>query len=182
MFDKPSAVVAVVNAFLPLFFTAKKYMMIWNTISCIPVIGLLLLCVATIATHDMYLFVTTMGALVVVVLVAVIKALSIPYMMTYPWLQRPKDGMGCDCLDIKGSDDAKPGFPSGHAALVTFMVVMLIWKYARTDTLPSWIAGGALLIAAVGVSRMRLRCHTYMQVWVGQLLGIFAACCLMYLA
>ena len=153
--------------------------MIWNTISAIPTALLFVIGALSLYLNDPYLYVTTVGALIVVVFVAVLKLLSIPYMSAYPWLQRPKGAKGCDCFEDKKT--IKPGFPSGHAALITFLVVMLIWKYTSQETIPLLVCLGSMLIASVGISRMQLNCHTYTQVWAGQIVGLLSACCLIYL-
>lgn len=106
---------------------------------------------------------------IVVALVALVKELlnhipkdSAMYCIT----RRPENGVYCgvSCLEKKTSI-SDPGFPSGHAAFITFYALCL-----PSHSLLYTIVKG-LLILSVSYNRLRSGCHTIVQVVCGIMFG-----------
>lgn len=111
------------------------------------------------------------GALVVSAIVKLIKQATLPYLTQHPWLMRPPGARNCDCINFAGSAEGRPGFPSGHAATITYIVIMLLLR-EHVATLQIFV--GVSLIFLVGLSRTRKKCHTIPQVAAGTALGAIA--------
>lgn len=99
--------------------------------------------------------------------VDIVKNVSKPYMNQYWWLQRPRDAMNCSLLNMGGKISAKPGFPSGHTALTTYLAIRLMNHFDQI----LWL----LTIPIVMVARVLCDCHTVVQVVAGLFVGLLAA-------
>jgi membrane-associated phospholipid phosphatase len=140
-------------------------MWFWNIISLSPFVSVPLL--GLFGHLDI-----AIGAIGVIVAHKLIKYASIPYLDTYKWLQRPSGARNCSCFNTGGSVAGRPGFPSGHAAITSFIVVAVLLSYPslKRDT-TAWVVG-VIIIMLVNISRIKKKCHTSLQVVAGTLFGI----------
>lgn len=88
-----------------------------------------------------------------------------------PPFQRPVDAVGCDLLGLSPSDALKPGYPSGHVATTT-MVLLTLAGLLRSPALALF---SLLWIYAMAWSRHLKRCHTPLQTTAGAFYGLAAA-------
>lgn len=79
-----------------------------------------------------------------------------------PTMSRPNGAKGCDLLCRSKDDNNKPGMPSGHTAMIAFF-----GSYYGIQS-PYFIAYAVLIM----MSRYFKKCHTFMQILVGLLLGL----------
>ena len=79
-----------------------------------------------------------------------------------PWMRRPAAAYNCNGLCNDGPQGGRPGFPSTHSAITTFLAA----SYWREN--PALIGTGW---AAILYSRIALQCHTWLQVAAGTTLG-----------
>ena len=88
-----------------------------------------------------------------------------------PWLQRPSSATACDIFCIGPGMSRKPGFPSGHMAVVAACVaaLWLRWEDPRVFYL------GIPWLLAMAWARWFKRCHTWLQIVGGVAFGIAAA-------
>jgi len=106
---------------------------------------------------------------IVVALVALVKELTnhIPDdNAVYRLTRRPENGLYCgvSCLEKKTSI-SDPGFPSGHAAFITFYALCL-----PSHSLLYTIVKGVLILSVM-YNRLRSGCHTILQVFGGMVFG-----------
>jgi membrane-associated phospholipid phosphatase len=80
---------------------------------------------------------------------------------------RPKGACQCDILGLSHDDAGKPGFPSGHVATTT-MVVIGLFHITKS---PIIAIIGLIYIVLMAISRFRMRCHTPLQILAGFVLG-----------
>jgi len=75
-----------------------------------------------------------------------------------------------------GAAEIGYGFPSGHTASATVVLVLLV-AVLRTGRAPWWllVVAGVLLVAAVGASRVLASAHHATDVLGGALLGLLVA-------
>lgn len=86
------------------------------------------------------------------------------------WNQRPTGACRCNLSETASDVSHRPGFPSGHATVSTFLVVSL-WYLARA---PSVLLFGIPWVLWVATNRLQKQCHTVSQVVAGGLLGAIA--------
>ena len=87
------------------------------------------------------------------------------------WLQRPHGATSCDVFCVGQVVEGSPGFPSGHMAVVS-VVVMALWLHLEK----SWILYiGLPWICAMAWARWVKRCHTWVQIIGGVVVGVVAA-------
>ncbi len=125
---------------------------VWDVIASIPYVAIVILFV-------LKRFDVAIGAIVVAAAVELFKKATLPYLADHTWLQRPHS-------------PKEPGFPSGHAAVMSFIVVSLILSKRRNIII--WILG-VTIIVLVDVSRIKKKCHTVTQVIVGTMLGLIVS-------
>jgi membrane-associated phospholipid phosphatase len=113
-------------------------------------------------------------AIVLAGVVEIIKIATIPYINRYPWLKRPKEAKNCSCINTGGYAGNDPGFPSGHAAVITYTVLALA-LIASTSDRPLAYAIAVVAIFMVSASRIARKCHTIPQVVAGIILGALTA-------
>jgi len=84
-----------------------------------------------------------------------------------PWAQRPASARGCDMLCVGGPVGGAPGFPSGHMAAATLLVVAL-WFHTRRPVV-LWV--GVPWIGAMAWARWYKGCHSLVQIMGGAAVG-----------
>jgi membrane-associated phospholipid phosphatase len=87
------------------------------------------------------------------------------------WLQRPSGATACDIFCIGQDMSRKPGFPSGHMAVVAAFVASL-WLHWED---PRVLYIGIPWVLAMAWARWFKRCHTWLQIAGGVAVGIAAA-------
>jgi len=81
----------------------------------------------------------------------------------FPFWSRPAGARGCDLLTIDGSAENKPGFPSGHSAMIAYFGAFYgLWNS------PYFL----MYVAAIAASRYFKRCHSIPQIVAGLILGV----------
>lgn len=85
--------------------------------------------------------------------------------------QRPKGASACNIFCLPSNDEGKPGFPSGHVATTTMM--MLILAYYIKDIYFTIFA--LMYIMLMAFSRYGKRCHNWTQITCGFIFGIIGA-------
>lgn len=143
-------------------------MWFWDAVSTTPFV--LILVLGLIGRFDIVI-----GAFGVNMIEKIIKYVSRPYLADHTWLQRPSGACDCSWMNTGGNVAGRPGFPSGHAAIISFIVVAVILSYPKLKRdVAAWIIGVTIIIL-VDVSRIKRKCHTPLQVIAGTLLGITCA-------
>jgi membrane-associated phospholipid phosphatase len=108
------------------------------------------------------------GLAVVVLAQAVAIEVIKPYLTVLgPWTLRPAGARGCDMLCQGGPVGGAPGFPSGHMAAASLLVVAL-WLHTRRPVV-LWVGGPWLL--AMAWARWTKECHSLVQIVGGATLG-----------
>ncbi len=96
-----------------------------------------------------------------------------------PFGPRPKNAYNCSILNSGGDYSNKPGFPSGHAAVSTFISITLAYFLRPLIVNPTIqtiiIALAGIYIIATAVARVKKHCHTITQVIAGIIYGFAAA-------
>lgn len=91
-----------------------------------------------------------------------------PYLVRLgSWTKRPTDARGCDMLCVGGPVGGAPGFPSGHMAAASLLVVALWFHTHRPIVL--WI--GVPWLLAMAWARWYKECHSLVQIAGGTALG-----------
>lgn len=115
------------------------------------------------------------GAIGIVLAQKAIKYASQPYLKDHKWLQRPQGACNCGAMNTGGPVGGRPGFPSGHAAVTSFIVVTTLLSYPQLRcNFIAWVFG-VILIVLVDISRIKKKCHTLLQVVTGTLFGVTCA-------
>jgi membrane-associated phospholipid phosphatase len=108
------------------------------------------------------------GLAVLVILQAVAIEVAKPYLTGLgTWTLRPAGARACDTLCRGGAAGGAPGFPSGHMAAATLMVVAL-WLHTRRPIV-LWIGGP--WIVAMAWARWAKECHSLVQIVGGAAVG-----------
>lgn len=85
--------------------------------------------------------------------------------------QRPVGASGCNILCFPSNDEGKPGFPSGHTASTTMM--LLILAYYINDL--RFTVFAFVYIMLMALSRHTKRCHNWAQIVSGFIFGVIGA-------
>lgn len=85
--------------------------------------------------------------------------------------KRPQGASACNILCIQSNDEGKPGFPSGHTASTTMM--LLIIAYYIKDFRFTIFA--LIYISLMGLSRYKKKCHNWTQIFSGLVFGVVGA-------
>jgi len=151
--------------------------MVWdlaNLLSLIPA-GLLVFVGFQAVFYHIEYFIVFVIAILLNASVELIKAHSKPYIHTYSWLQRPVGACDCNSLNMGGSVGTKPGFPSGHVTMTTFLLTCIfalsLQQRQRIALLPLY----TILILAVAWARVEKRCHYVVQTIAGAVYGLVVA-------
>lgn len=112
-------------------------------------------------------------------LIELFKIASQPWIIRFPQLARPQGATNCNCWNGGGDASGLPGMPSGHVALICFLLVSIFVHGLRTQSNPILLTILALYamvqIYFVALSRLKKRCHTELQVAVGAAIGVSCA-------
>ena len=103
--------------------------------------------------------------------------------------KRPKGAKGCDFFSIGPDVSGKPGFPSGHISITTFVCIYFIllimynpyFKNKNKNITILFIMANILTILLMGWARHYKKCHNIIQIIGGILLGGSAASLLYFL-
>ncbi len=89
------------------------------------------------------------------------------------WCRRPRGASNCNTWMNDGNQGGAPGFPSGHMA-VTAAFWMGAWLLAgKSERLI--LGAGLIATAAMAWARIHKRCHSWIQVSGGGMLGALVA-------
>lgn len=96
--------------------------------------------------------------------------------------KRPPNAFNCDSLNKGGDYSNKPGFPSGHTIIATFVCFLILFEFLdKNNTLRQRNRLIPILIIVilgqilVPYARIKKSCHTITQVIGGIVLGILMA-------
>jgi hypothetical protein len=84
--------------------------------------------------------------------------------------KRPEGAKDCGTLNGGGDCDCEPGFPSGHLASITFLIIS-IFIFSENRTIKKFILYNIPIII-MWFCRYHKKCHTHFQLLVGYGLGI----------
>lgn len=85
--------------------------------------------------------------------------------------KRPQGASACNIWCIPSNDEGKPGFPSGHVASTTMIVLLLIY-YIKDLRFTLF---GLIYITLMGLSRYTKKCHNWVQIVNGFIFGLVGA-------
>jgi membrane-associated phospholipid phosphatase len=85
--------------------------------------------------------------------------------------QRPQGASACNIFCLPSNDEGKPGFPSGHVATTTMMMLILV--YFIHDIYFTVFA--LIYIVLMALSRYSKKCHNLTQITCGLIFGIIGA-------
>lgn len=108
------------------------------------------------------------GVLIFDVLIGVIKYSLDKNKLIF---QRPHGAFACNVLCLPSNDEGKPGFPSGHVASTTMMMVILI-RYFQSSV---FTLLASTYISLMALSRYNKKCHNLTQIIWGMLFGLVGA-------
>lgn len=107
--------------------------------------------------------------MIMILCIELFKVVSSDWIDKAPFLKRPDGAVDCGCWNHGGPMGHKPGFPSGHVAATTFIVLSLLMLHGSWSWL--WMAYAVLVVVLVALARVEKMCHTWMQVISGGLVG-----------
>lgn len=144
---------------------------IWDIFSLFPFIY-----IVAIATQSRYRGLL-LFTVCIILLVELCKRATISLLEKYPWLKRPEGATNCGCLNGGGDVSGAPGFPSGHMAATSFILIVMLF-FMMKHGMSSWIVGVwvVLQMLLVATSRIKKKCHTLLQVIAGSVLGTVCSC------
>lgn len=101
---------------------------------------------------------------------------------TFDGTHRPEGAKGCDFFSIGPDVSGKPGFPSGHLTITSYICVfnILYILYKSNAALVkkcTLITLNIVLIISMGWARYFKKCHNLIQILGGTLLGTLIALC-----
>lgn len=150
---------------------------IWGYFSWLPAIYLLVLSITQM--YNSYYRYILICALVLVVIVELFKIVSSHWLDRFPWMQRPEGATNCNCWNGGGDASGDSGFPSGHVALISFiltsMFIYLIRNTSHPILISIWGLYAFVQVVFVALARLKKKCHTQMQVIAGAFVGISSA-------
>ena len=102
---------------------------------------------------------------------------------TYTILLRPPGACDCDILNQNGSQEGKPGMPSGHMAVTLFFLVYIYYYYYNNNNVinTTYIVAACFYASIMGYSRYVKKCHNATQIIAGSIVGIFCASALHFI-
>lgn len=149
---------------------------VWDYFSFVPLFYLAFILLQVRHPFFRWLF---LSAIALISLIEVFKYASKSWLVTYPILARPQGAFNCNCLNRGGSSAGDPGFPSGHVALICFVLISMFIHGLRTETHPVlisiWGLYAMIQVYFVAQSRLKKNCHNLPQVMTGGALGISCA-------
>lgn len=87
--------------------------------------------------------------------------------------KRPKGACHCNLFNAGGSYHNTCGMPSGHMAISTFVICVLLLSGHQPAPVMAW-GLAVMVLVFIGESRIVKQCHTPMQVMLGMASGILA--------
>jgi membrane-associated phospholipid phosphatase len=115
--------------------------------------------------HNKFYWWVLFGALIFDVFIGVVKYLVGNKEAIF---QRPQGASACNILCLPSNDEGKPGFPSGHVASTTMMLLVL--SYYINDIRFTIFA--LIYILLMGLSRYSKKCHNWTQIINGFIFGV----------
>ena len=124
------------------------------------------LVLATILDSWKYELITFLGAMTTMTLSEAIKKHLIGSAKS--WMKRPAAAYDCNAFCNDGAQGGKPGFPSTHSAITTFLAA----RYTSKPEL-SQLAQYSIIVlwGLILYSRIAKSCHTWLQVGAGTAFG-----------
>lgn len=149
---------------------------IWDYFSLLPIFYIIVILLQTYQPFYRYLLLV---ATLLLALVQAFKYVSTPWLDTYPWMKRPEGAMDCNCWNGGGDASGQPGFPSGHVAIISFILVSIFLHVIRTTQHPIliilWGMYALVQVYFVALARLKKKCHSPKQVIAGGALGVSTA-------
>lgn len=90
-------------------------------------------------------------------------------LQTHTWCRRPTGAFNCNTWNSNGPQGGAPGFPSGHTATTAAFWIGAWILFNANETLVGIV--GIVGIIAMGFARLNKRCHTFLQILGGAILG-----------
>lgn len=89
-----------------------------------------------------------------------------------PMFSRPNGACDCDLLSKNGSQENKPGFPSGHMATTAFFAIYLLFQGGISPFKnPILLTASLFFVSLMGYVRYVKKCHSIVQIVAGTFLG-----------
>lgn len=85
--------------------------------------------------------------------------------------KRPQGASACNILCIPSNDEGKPGFPSGHVASTTMVLLLLVY-YIKDIRFTVFALS---YISLMALSRHSKKCHNWTQIAFGFIFGVVGA-------
>jgi membrane-associated phospholipid phosphatase len=85
--------------------------------------------------------------------------------------QRPQGASACNIFCLPSNDQGKPGFPSGHVATTTMMMLILVYYIKDIH----FTVFALIYIILMALSRYSKKCHNWTQISWGLIFGIIGA-------
>lgn len=149
---------------------------VWDYFSLIPIFYLGIVLVQVYQPFYRYLFFACASLLACIEL---FKYVSTPWLSTFPWMKRPDGAKNCNCWNGGGDASGESGFPSGHVAVTSFILVSIFLHIIKNTQHPIliiiWGLYAMIQVYFVGWARLKKRCHDANQVLTGGVLGVSCA-------
>lgn len=85
--------------------------------------------------------------------------------------KRPDGAFACNIFCLPSNDEGHPGFPSGHVASTTMMLIILMYFVNNTF----FTVFACTYIVLMALSRYKKKCHNVIQITGGFVFGIVGA-------
>jgi len=147
----------------------KHILFIFDYISALPISMYISLLYTGILYHDNYSFIFLIQLLIVdIFLVPFLKHLPYPSFVN-DITNRPQEATNCDYLSKIPHDNKlnTPGLPSGHMTITSMFAIA---KILGNQSIVS-ICLHVFMIFMMGLSRYYKKCHNFIQIIAGTLLG-----------
>ncbi len=149
---------------------------IYDFLSLIPLIYLAFVLIQVKDPYFRWLFIL---AVMLCTLIELFKLVSRPWLSSFLQLARPQGAMNCNCWNSDGDVSGQPGMPSGHVALICFLMVSIFIHGVRSQSIVAvWGIYAMVQIYLVALSRIKKKCHTELQVVAGGVIGV--SCAMLY--
>lgn len=143
---------------------------VWDWISLLALLLAVYPAIRWIRTREHFYGKLFLGVLVLLGLVETTKWI----LNRRKWFQRPKGACHCNLFNGGGAYHNTCGMPSGHVAISTFVLCVLLLAGGRQPASVLAWATAVILLVLIGESRIRKKCHTPAQVMMGMVCGILA--------
>lgn len=146
--------------------------LIANAVSISFILGLVVPALMFVATQDLYYAALVGGVLGANAIVMGVKPTAAAFFGGADAVVRPAGARDCDALCNGGPSGGKPGFPSGHMTTVS-MCVAGLWLHGGREPMVLWL--GLPWVAAMVWARWAKKCHNWVQIAGGIVLGVALA-------